>query len=266
MICRIFGAKRKITSLNDNCLERIFDYLELKDLLNVADSNKRLKSVADMVFALKFSERELNFIDYTPILGSNFITSPAEIHVGDVKSSLQLLRCFGHSISRIAINRNESKINHPKDCANVAFSRILLYVNEFCSESLTKINIQGGASCRIDRLENAFVKVETVHICNCEISNEVQLSALFPQVRRMYLYGIQITDWKSIGGNFSRLDDLKVYRIRLNKTEFEIFNSKYCAAILKSNPKLKVINDSPVPTVCLLFDISFSDRDSVRSI
>lgn len=265
MIRRIFGAKKKLTSLDNDCLEKIFKYLTLKDLLNVADSNKRLKQVADVVFALNYGAKELNLIDSNEVLGSNLIISSAEIHVGDLKSSLQVLRCFGQLISKVVVNRSGDS-SHSNAHYNAILGTLLIYVNEFCTESLTDIEIIGDDKLRIDYLDNSFTNVQRVQIWNCELDEEAQLNHLFPNVRVMYLYGIRISDWSSIDGRFPMLKDLKVYRIWLDGIEYDIFNSKYCATILKSNPQLKKVNDSAVPHVCLLFDISFNGDDSMRSL
>lgn len=265
MIRRIFCAKKKLTSLDNDCLEKIFKYLTLKDLLNVADSNKRLKQVADTVFTLNHGKKQLNLIDFNSILGSNLIISSAEIYVGDLKTSLQMLRCFGHSISRVLINRN-GNTNDSNARYSTIRETLLIYVNVFCTKSLTDIEIIGDDKLRINQLENSFTNIERVQIWNCELTKETQLNHLFPNVRCMYLYGIRITDWNSIECHFPVLDDLKVYGIWMNGIEYDIFNSKYCATILKLNPQLKMVNDSAVPHVCLLFDISFNGDDSMRSI
>lgn len=44
------NSEMKITDLNDYCLERIFDYLNLKDLVNVAVSKTIIQRVDGLVF------------------------------------------------------------------------------------------------------------------------------------------------------------------------------------------------------------------------
>lgn len=265
MLRRIFGANKKLTSLDNDCLEQIFKYLPLKDLLNVADSNKRLKEVADTVFALNYGEKELNLIDSNEVLGANLITSSTEIHVGDLKATLQVLRCFGQSISKLVINRSGDK-NHSDAQFNAILYTILSHVNVFCTESLTDIKIIGDDRLRIDRLEYSFTNVKQVQIWNCELAEETRLDHLFPYVEKMYLCGIRITNWHSIEGRYPMLDDLKVYRILFYDIEYDMFNSEYCATIVKANPQLKTVNDSSVPHVCIMFDISFNGDDSLRSM
>lgn len=43
-----------ITNLNTDCMEIIFEHLELNELINIADSNKRFYSAACQVYRRKF--------------------------------------------------------------------------------------------------------------------------------------------------------------------------------------------------------------------
>lgn len=47
----------KITDLNFDCLETILEYLHFIDLMNVADSTKRLNEAAVLVFARKYGKK-----------------------------------------------------------------------------------------------------------------------------------------------------------------------------------------------------------------
>lgn len=53
----------KITDLNNYCLERVFDYLNLQDLLNVAVSNTTLQYPATLLFKEKYSKKQMNIFD-----------------------------------------------------------------------------------------------------------------------------------------------------------------------------------------------------------
>lgn len=53
------NATKKISDVNDDCLEKIFMELDLKDLLSVADSSKKLKTAAEMAFKSKYGKRNV---------------------------------------------------------------------------------------------------------------------------------------------------------------------------------------------------------------
>lgn len=51
----------KFTILNVDCMEFIFDYLELNDLLNVADSSKAFYAPICQIFKKKFLNKNILF-------------------------------------------------------------------------------------------------------------------------------------------------------------------------------------------------------------
>lgn len=51
----------KLTNLIDDCLEHIFMFLDVDDMLSIADTSKQLKTAADTVFARKFGKKNSLF-------------------------------------------------------------------------------------------------------------------------------------------------------------------------------------------------------------
>lgn len=51
----------KITDVNNDCLEKIFLFLDFDEFINIAHTNKQLKmkTAADMAFAPKFAKKKL---------------------------------------------------------------------------------------------------------------------------------------------------------------------------------------------------------------
>lgn len=58
----VFGTT-KFTNLNFDCMETIFEYLDLNDLLNVADSNKHFYNSVCKVFQRKYRNLLPIFVD-----------------------------------------------------------------------------------------------------------------------------------------------------------------------------------------------------------
>lgn len=50
-------VKTSINDVNIDCLEEIFKYLKLKDLLNIADSSKRLRRAASFIFSSTYQPK-----------------------------------------------------------------------------------------------------------------------------------------------------------------------------------------------------------------
>lgn len=76
----------KFTDLNIDCLEIVLEYLELIDLLNVADSTKRLNKVAELVFARKHGKKDVNFGGTQVSQNRSFRISPFTIDIEDLKT------------------------------------------------------------------------------------------------------------------------------------------------------------------------------------
>lgn len=49
-----FSCGQNITNINSDCMEHIFERLELNDLLNVADSSKQFYNAACQVYKRKY--------------------------------------------------------------------------------------------------------------------------------------------------------------------------------------------------------------------
>lgn len=53
-------APLNLTTINDDCKELIFEHLEWSDLLNIAETNKKLYSAACIVFKRKYGKAKVN--------------------------------------------------------------------------------------------------------------------------------------------------------------------------------------------------------------
>lgn len=124
-----------ITDVNQFCLEHILMYLDFEDLLSVADANKYLKLATIKPFAQKYGWK---LIHLRHIIRGKY-KAQNEIKIQDLKIIFQLLRCFGQSISKLKIHYLEYHVYNISYDKN--YHRIMDYVNEFCTESLTNVEI-----------------------------------------------------------------------------------------------------------------------------
>lgn len=69
----LLESDKQITDMNQFWLEHIFMYLDLEDLLNVADSNKYLKLATNSPFIRKYGDKiDWNSTKKFNLLGSRF--------------------------------------------------------------------------------------------------------------------------------------------------------------------------------------------------
>lgn len=171
-------VKTKLTDVNGDCLEKIFMYLNLDDLLNIAHTNKQLKFAADLAFARKFGKCVMLLYIHRVEWNSKFFLFPNTVCIIDLQTSLRLLRCFGHLLSHLDIRCSS-------DFPNASY-KLTRYANEYCSESLTKIEF--GAMKNVNdtfqSLSKPFVTVENIRFYGCILEADLtKIDALFPARR-----------------------------------------------------------------------------------
>lgn len=63
-ISSINSEPLKLTTINDDCKEAIFKFLNLIDLLNIAETNKQLNTAVCAVFKRKYGNKGIVLIRY----------------------------------------------------------------------------------------------------------------------------------------------------------------------------------------------------------
>lgn len=131
----------KLTDLIIVSLENVLEYLALGHLLNAASSNKRLNQAANFVFVHRYhiNKRRVRFQEFQVSRHRQFKCDYCDsycIWICDLKTSLQILGCFGQLIPTIRIyfsNQEEPTQNH-----------IIDYMNKYCSDPLITITIRNS--------------------------------------------------------------------------------------------------------------------------
>ncbi|XP_055326382.1 uncharacterized protein LOC129580199 [Sitodiplosis mosellana] len=219
----------KLTDVNVDCLEHIFKNLSLIDLLNVADSNKQLKPAADLVFASRYGKQsiEINLeFKFVRIFERNQQTAKILWLF-----CFKLLRCFGHSITKLKIIYGSSQ-NATLDV------KIDRYVSKYCSKSLVEIELKHCASRTLNDLKKPFSSVESLYFVSCELGSKLsELNKWFPKVQRLEFLGAnELSDCNDIAVNFPDLQHLSLY---LPDVEKNRLNQKHFAELLRLNPNLQ---------------------------
>lgn len=214
----------KITDMNLICLEECFEYLELRDLLNVADANKSLCKAAEFVFHQKYSQRcvGFSFCECSNSKNLVYIYKSRISLVDNLKSSFQIIRCFGHLIKNVEFTwGNKCKAEQPVfDC-----------INKYCADSLVKIFIH--AQKHYSNVQNviftkSFTQVEEAKIYNCNLDvRGEEFGILFPKVKKLKHYGRKKNDISALVYHYPDLEELSIDM------------TKHTKSILKLNPQLK---------------------------
>lgn len=202
----------KLIDLNIDCLEGILEYLKLEDLLNAADSNKRLCHASKFVFFGKYGSPKITFIrayksrqeclkQYKLIE----VQTKNNISLNDLKSIFQILRNFGHLISKINFDLLSSEISRQ--------TRIYIidYVNYYCHESLNEIFIVMMNQDFLKCFKKPFIRVKTVTILSGFLMQKNSLVWSFPKMQNLeIMLESYATISESIVNHFPYLKHFKI--------------------------------------------------------
>lgn len=189
--------KLNITDLNQFCLEHIFTYLDLEDLLNVADANKHLRPATIGPFTQKYGTK---WIKFNEAAGQLSIEND-QIKIHNFKTFFQMLRCFGQSIHKLDIF--DRHICTTWKCSFIYilrchylcnYCRILDYMNEFCAEALT--NVEFYSPIGFEYLEKPFANIEYLTITKNSLLEKKCLGAVFPKLKSLR-FPIRLHDFSS---------------------------------------------------------------------
>lgn len=221
--------KTKLTDVNDDCLEKVFSHLSFDDLLNIAHTNKKLKTAADMVFARKFGKKRFYFKIDTSHRNEILRTQYDDIWINDLKTSLQLLRCYGHLISDLSIAYDEKFRTAP--------IKVLHYTNIYGSETLKSIGFFNLFNYVFETsMKRPFLKIKKVFFSWCVLGKKISIfNKWFPAMQCLSLCYGRLTDPSSIETNFPQLEQLYIP----NEFKGNNFSSENVMAAFRSNPQLR---------------------------
>lgn len=241
----------KITDLNDDCLEHIFLYLDVHDLLNVALSNTRFQYVACSAFAQKYRGKEMQIYDIVFMCGARRAPNPgcckkckgigrgmgATLDGENIclKKIQRFMMVFGDLVSSICFDYswNENK----RYFENIVNNTILTH----SLKSLVNIKFRNLPGILSIKFSKPLPQVKTVYIFNCDWDTTKiwLLSGIFPEQQQLAIYAYErsfersahtATDIKEILNRNPQLTTLKLnndlceldlIRFISEKTQFE---------------------------------------------
>lgn len=220
----------KITDVNIDCLEHVFEQLNIDSLMIIADTNNWLKTGAIRVFIHQFSKKTV-ILDNIYMNKFGISHSSSQIVVRDFEKCLKFLRNFGHLIAKLHISylfvdkRYQTHVNQ--------------YINEYCT-NLIEISFLSCSENMID-IRKTFTNVRKVRFVNCNLGYEMcRFNECFPNLRSLEFEGFnEIADPKCIAVQLPHLEHLATSISMEGKYGFEE-KSMTDAAML--NPNLKSLH------------------------
>lgn len=224
-------STKKLTDINEDCLESIFKHLPPEDLLNVAEASKEFQSAVNMVYRRQYSQKtadvELSICRY--VRKKPLAEKINRIRINDLETSLKLLRSFGYMINELFVDCNENI----KNC-EAMFS----YINKYCFQNLIELsicNIIPENRLSINMFENPFLNLETLLFYNVPLYGEItQFNRLYPKMKTLiFMEDTILIDSRCIEINFTSLECLDLCNSIPNESIEMLF---------KLNPQLKTIH------------------------
>lgn len=140
--------------LNFDCLDLIFEYLDIMSLLNVAIARQVLQAPALSVYRRKFASKIIYMHVSSKGNGTRVYEKKNYIRIRGTRACLSFLRYFGSSISDLRIYYEESKLK------NIKF--IDKWINQYCGDSLTDISYYNMPKSPEKHYQKPFINVERV--------------------------------------------------------------------------------------------------------
>lgn len=239
----------KFIELSFDCLEEILEYLTLIDLLNVADSSKRLKKAAELVYARKYGKEDVEFKTIRISSHRLFeIDDKSNIIIEDLKTSLQLLRCIGCVIFSITFSSLPTTRMTTEDIEIQLKidSKILIYINNYCTVYLKKFALfpsvivgsdQWYGSDFLDYFDKPFEKVVDFSTLDCNFSDKTCITRIFPKLERLMCHHLSNVSFYRF--NINHLRDLEELYVKEYAIIESSLTNEMVIAFLQQNPQLK---------------------------
>lgn len=249
-----------IFDLDDDCLANSFERLDLRSLFNVAVANEWLRSAACDVYRRRFGMKKvcMNINDHFYSLTCGPYEGGDEIKVHGFKKCLQFVRCLGSSIGSLGI--------WYKGWTNKQCQHIDEYINQYCADSLVRIEFVGKPNISVRCFEKPFVNVQKLDIFDCDLDNQLpSFPRCFPNTRALELNNVHI-DERYVETPFRNLHEL---RIDINKDGLRRFKNKEVANLLRKCPQLECLHIRVYDRQGLTFNTLFNfidDNTTIRNL
>lgn len=219
----------KIVHLNDFCLEKIFRYLDLVDMANVAESNVRLAVPAESVFAQIHNPNHRLFLKFH---GEKVEIPDWQRNKIDLYIVRNMFKHFGKHLKKIKFFIKKS-----------VFYSLFNVIAEHCSNTLEELECLGFEACRdLCNASIPFVRLDKLIFSEIfTISYGPTLSDFnerFPNLRQLEFHNVRNIFTKfAVEQRFSHLEHFGIYI-----HPYASFQKEYFAAIrgiADLNPQMK---------------------------
>lgn len=255
----------KITDVNQFCLEKIFQYADLEDLLNVANASKCLQLATYSPYARQNATKSIEIslkydrfgekLVYYDSSNANIINAESKISIRDFKTALQMLRCFGHNFADISFNYSSTTRKVQRDY------NIMRYINKYCANSLIKLKLNTGYA--LYAFGEPFPNVESLVLNGPSSSEYCNITRIFPNLRRLNLTIDQNNQGCIAPAHFSYLSHLQ---FRLYELKAYDYKNEIIFDFLRENSQLRSFAIESINFIFLKHMTRSADLRCIKSL
>lgn len=214
-----------LSDLDPYCLEKVFNHLYLRDLMNVAETCEYFNQIAANIYKRRYSQQEINvntrdiYIDYRKDV---LVISELE----------RFLSIFGSLITKIHIHygRQNDKKKSFHHCLPSIFSRNSM-------KSLKYIRLVGFPKDCFIMFIGPLPSVHEVHFKNCFLDDNITfLSSIFPNMQRLSLTRCRFSEQNQIAKHYPHLIHLELELVAGSTLKSEL------KSLIHLNPQLEVLS------------------------
>lgn len=205
----------RLVDINDDCLQMIFEFLNLDDLVNVAEANESFIPAAVAVFSRFHRNKEFK---------ASLFLKP-ELMIDDISlqedAAAAFFRHFGHRLLQLSI--------HFYYQHSTTFEKMIL---QYCTDSLTKLHLYIPDGNNFNAIRKPFTMVEKLHMSHGLLGKQLsQISIWFPNLTTLELVSVNLFQLETIDLKLPRLKHLLIALTNLSQ-------STICK-ILRANQQLE---------------------------
>lgn len=215
----------------------------IQDLVKMAQIDQLSNDTALKMFKCKFSDAKFQVRELDDILHNHkgvpvHILRENSIQISNYNFLLELLRLFGQSIKKIAIDFHHTPVGSCK--------RIMRSIRIHC-ESLTELDLFGSRGFELNEVDTPFQNVQNVSVNGKWKkwgSNNLNFGQIFPNLRRLDIksQGFSIDNPQSIAQIYQNLEYLHVSLAQLGNDQDGLFLETIIEDLLKLNPTIQSLS------------------------
>lgn len=173
-----------ITSLNDDSLAKMFKFLDIECILNIALTSKSLQPATILAYERMFAEKTVclhNLGRTKNPSAENIKSNSHNIIITNIATALHFLRIFGSLIKHIEIYYSR---------LSSGYTILHSYINLYCANGLQSFRFCCKPKFYIDRFRQPFLNVHHVETFGSDLSEPMlPFDRVFPNVRELLIHG-----------------------------------------------------------------------------